>query len=454
LDVSRKNWQLRLGYQGRRDWGLGAGDAQALDPVGRFADDRINADLTYHNPKLTKNWDVTAQLSYLDTGLRPTSHNTVYPPGVSLGEGIYPRGVILDIDLFERHSRLDFSGFYSGFKNHIIRTGLGYYYGDLHKTTYTTNIGTNPKTGSSIPADSNLVDVSDTSYVIVPENARQNWYLFLQNTWSFTPKWELTTGIRYDHYSDFGSTANPRLALVWETNSKLTTKFLYGQAFRAPAFGELYLINNPVALGNPNLKAETIRTGELAIDYYPTDKLHFVLNLFNFKISDKILYLPDPSADTATAQNASTQTGRGLEAEIQWRLTKNFNIISNYSFQKAKDDNSEHDIGNAPHHQAYLRAKWLFSPNWYLTTQANWVAERERVLGDHRPNIDNYATTDLVLRYQSPKKQWNVGLSVRNLFDTDAREPSLPPDSTDILGIPNDLPLAGRNYFLEFSYHF
>lgn len=58
------------------------------------------------------------------------------------------------------------------------------------------------------------------------------------------------------------------------------------------------------------------------------------------------------------------------------------------------------------------------------------------------------------MRYQPVKSHWEFALAVRNIFDADAREPSLAPDSNGIIGIPNDLPLPGRNYFAELRYHF
>ena len=69
-------------------------------------------------------------------------------------------------------------------------------------------------------------------------------------------RWELTAGLRYDDYNDFGDTWNPRLALVWAARHDLTAKVLYGQAFRAPSFTEFRLQNNPVALGNDELDPE------------------------------------------------------------------------------------------------------------------------------------------------------------------------------------------------------
>ncbi len=86
LDIARGDWRLRAGLQRRWDVGTGAGVADALDPNGRFASNRWNADLTYHNPAfVTKNWDVTAQLSYLDTSQKVTRAAKLFPPGADFG---------------------------------------------------------------------------------------------------------------------------------------------------------------------------------------------------------------------------------------------------------------------------------------------------------------------------------------------------------------------------------
>jgi len=64
-----------------------------------------------------------------------------------------------------------------------------------------------------------------------------------------------------------------------------------------------------------------------------------------------------------------------------------------------------------------------------------------------RPPVAVYSTVDLTLRYHHDKRPWEVGLSIRNLFDAEAREP------TDAV-ILYDLPLAGRNFWLELGYQF
>jgi len=452
FDMSKDLWRLRLGYQGWKNLGMGAGSNQALDPNGRFNYARISADLTYHNPDFSKNWDVTAQLSHLNTNWETTDNLWLYPPG-AFG-GAYPDGLIGNPSLLEDISRFNISGFYSGFNKHTLRLGMGLYYGDLHDVQWVANRGINPATGQPLPPGSPPVDFSGTAYTFIKEGVRKNWHLFLQDIWAITEDWELTTGLRYDHYSDFGSTLNPRIALVWQTNAELTTKLLYGRAFRAPSFLEQYGINNSVALGNPDLEPETIETWELAFVHQADDKKRFSFNLFYYKWQDAIRFVPDPLTNTSTAQNIGSQTGYGFEIEAKLALGKNVSLLSNYAFQRSKDENANHDAGNAPHHQIYFRTDWQFLPFWNLNTQVNWVAERQRVSGDSRPNIDNYTTVDLNLRRRNFNKHWDFSIGVRNLFDEDAREPSLGPDTNGIIAIPNDLPLAGRNYFMELQYQF
>jgi iron complex outermembrane receptor protein len=44
---------------------------------------------------------------------------------------------------------------------------------------------------------------------------------------------------RYDHYSDFGSTTNPKIGIDWEPLGGLTVRGTYGRSFRAPGLRDL-----------------------------------------------------------------------------------------------------------------------------------------------------------------------------------------------------------------------
>jgi len=443
IDTSWENWRLRLGYQGRHDVETGAGVAQALDPAGRNKSDRYNADISYHF-STSHNWDTTATVSYFDTSA--LSDLTLYPPGAFAGT--FPNGVIGNPDVYERHGRLDLSTFYTGWLRHRARFGVGINNSDLYKVKESKNYTILP--GGIFPFPlGGIVDVSNSAAFITPHD-RSDRYLFTQDEWSFANDWALTAGIRYDTYSDFGKTLNPRAALVWQTAYNLTSKFLYGRASRAPSFAELYNINNPVSLGNPSLKPEKIDTFEVAFDYQPSDKIRTGLNVFRHRMSDIIRFLADPASAPATiitAQNAGNQKGYGLEWEISWSLSDALKLNANYAFQRSEDQRTNTDPGNAPHHEIYGRLDWQFAQNWSFNPQITWVGERQRAYGDTRPPLKDYTLLDIVLRRIKIKDHFECAAYMKNVLDADAREPSLSPGL-----IPNDLPLAGRNFYVELRY--
>lgn len=454
LDVSKGDWRFRGGLQHRSNIGTGAGVAQALDPHGRFASDRWNADITYHNPEFSENWDITAQLSYFNTSETVQKNVYLYPPGATFGKppspaNYFPDGVIGNPEVFERHARANISAFYSGLEDHMVRVGMGLNYSSIYDIKETKNYSINPYTLLPTPLGS-LTNVTNTSDIFLQPGNRKDYFVFLQDEWKFAKDWELTAGLRYDYYSDFGGTVNPRLALVWETRYDLTTKLLYGRAFRAPSWAEAHNINNPVALGNPNLDPETINTIELAFDYRPDDKLRLGLNLFNYWWADIIRFVPDTGSTTITAHNTGEQTGYGLELEADWKIAPTFRLTGNYSYQHSTDEATHRDSGYAPRDKVYLRGDWEFLPDWHVTPQLDWIIDRQRVAGDPRSAVSDYLWADLTLRRKHLLDHWEVAFSVRNLFNTDAREPS--PAGTP--GIPNDLPLPGRYYYGEIRFSF
>jgi iron complex outermembrane receptor protein len=445
LDILRDNWLFSVNYHAVRDQGNALGYSRALDLFGSNTTDLFNANLTYHNPALTEYWDVTAQLSYQRTSW--DLFQFVYPPGAF--RGAFPDGMISNPVTSEQHSRFDLSGFYSRFNNHLIRTGSGYVYDDMYKTQHRANYipgveGPMLATGVGEP----MLDRSDTPLVFLPETARQSWYLFLQDTWTLTPQWEITAGIRYDEYSDFGSTTNPRAAIVWQPCSNLTTKLLYGQAFMAPTFRQLFVQNNALNKGNPELDPEKIETWELALDYRATETWHLSFNLFRYDIEDKIIAAFDPKDSNTRFQNVAAWESEGVEFETRWKMSPRSSLLFNYAYQDTLDAQTNESVNTAPRHQAYLRTDWLLFPNWFLDTQINWAGDWGRPSDDPRDPVDDYTTVNLTLRYKDIHKgSWNFAIGVRNLFDEDVRQPGP-------LNVPNDYPLAGRSFFGEVRYQF
>jgi len=442
LDLARDKWRLRAGYQQRDNGGTGAGIASALDPRGSNFGERISTDLTWQDPSFGRDLDVTVQASYLH--ITEKSDLTLYPPGTNFGTGAFADGMIGNPYKWEHHLRFNLSAFYTGLQSHKLRFGAGYQEDDLYRTQESKNYTLAAVPGGFVPVPLGSVqDVTDSTPFLRP-HSRTVSHAYVQDEWAFARDWYLTAGVRHDQYSDFGGTTNPRVALVWETAYNLTSKLLYGRAFRPPSFSELYNINNPVALGNPNLKPETNESVELAFAWQPASTVQANLNLFRYRMKDILRFVQDPASGITTAQNAGRQNGQGLEVELVWEASRSLRLSGNYAQQRSIDEATNQDAGNAPRHHVYARADWRFIPGWTLNSQVNHVADRRREPLDTRPAIADYHTVDLTLRKQKWKKDWDFAFTVRNLFNADAREPSPAPGL-----IPNDLPLAPREWRFE-----
>jgi len=445
VDVSADNWQLRAGFQDRGNVGTGPGIAQALDPEGRYSSQRFNTDYSYRWQEVVDGLDVEARISYFNITQKPENNIVLYPPGAF--SGTFPDGFIGSPGYKENQVRFDLSSIYSDLDDHRVLTGVGAFWADLYEVTESKNF--NP----DFSPKGSVEDVSDdSSQVWMPEEARTNYYAFVQDEWQFAQNWQLVSGIRYDHYSDFGSTINPRAALIWATTDTITTKLLYGRAFRAPSLNELYAANNPIAGGNTDLDAETIDTFEIALSHQVTSQLLYGINVFYYEIDDLITAEPLSGPISTEYRNTGKRKGHGAEFETTYQALDDLKIIANYAYQYATDDKTNEVVGEAPNHQVYGRAEWRAFSGWYLNTQINWVGEQKRVAADTREPVSDYTTVDLTLRTDGLWLGLDMSLSVRNVFDDDVWDPS--PYADPVPLVPGDFPMVGRNVVGEIQYRF
>lgn len=450
-DLKLGDFRLRGSWMRATDTGTGQGINDALDPDGRFIHQRGSADLTWSDPAWRPDWGLEAQLSYLFGSFENPLGIHLFPEG-AFDDGSdpepFPDGVTAAPLLFEDNVRASFSALYSGMEQHKLRFGTGYFQGDIYRTNDTTNyqvLGPTPT-----PRPGGAADIGDTPEVFQPEGERSSWYAFVQDEWALAEDWELTSGVRYDHYDDFGKTFNPRVALVWSTTEQLTSKLLYGEAFRAPAFFELYASSNPVALGNPDIRPEKLRSVELAFNWQPDRQWMFDTNFYYLQIRDYIDFVADSLGGTFTAGNVGRIDGYGMEAEVHYQPGSRWQWLANYSHQNTEDQDTGQSLGIAPRDQAYLRAVWMPLPAWQLTPQITWVGKRERQADDPRSDLDGYTSVDLALRWRAIASM-DVALIGRNLGNADIREPSRGPGPGDG-GLPrilDDLPQQGRSLVAE-----
>lgn len=447
LNVAYGNWRLRSGYRNNVG-GLGPDIADSLGRGVDYPASRHTADLSYQKDGWAPNWDVAAALEYVQIKQKSATPDPwLFPPG-GLG-GLFPNGAIGNPTYDELNTAATVNALYTGFERHRLRVGAGARVEDMYQVGERKNftITVVPGKGAVVGALPEVVEAANNPALVYLLPAKRTLrYAFAQDEWALSNDVTLTAGVRHDHYSDFGGTTNPRLALVWDARYNLVIKALHGRAFRAPSFVEEYPGVNPTSIGNPNLKPEKIATNELVFDWEPTDKLKTTLTLFHYRERDIITFVPnaDPSSGS-TAQNTGDQVGRGGELELRWDASRQLRLSGNYSLQRSTDQASGKDAGLAPHRHLFARADWRLANAWQLGGTLNHVAGRRRQPDDPRPNnIADYTTVDLTLRREKLFGQWELRGTIRNLFNRDAREPSLSPGN-----IPFDFPLAGRAAYIE-----
>ncbi|MET0061135.1 MAG: TonB-dependent receptor [Candidatus Thiodiazotropha endolucinida] len=438
LSVAKDDWQLRVDYMKHSDLKVGLTGAGVLDPLTTAEDSRFNLDLLYNDPDFSNDWGIDAELRYQDLDYTSGDGFQERPPGAFNGD--YPQGVINQMQSAERRLSFEASGLFTGVDKHALRLGLGYTWQDLYLVKQLLNMGIGPD-GNPLPPGSPLVDVSNTPYAFAPEKTRSIRYLFLQDVWSFSDNWQLTAGVRYDDYSDFGDTLNPRLALVWQVSDRFTTKLLYGRAFRPPSFQELFA-ETSFSRPNPDLDPERSETVELILSYIPSNDLNIAINLYNLQQSDFIRAITSPGESDRRFQNTGNHTIQGIELEAKWQAAKTLRLSANYTIRNP--DNNQFRAIDEPKQDAYARVDWNFSPDWNLNMQTNWIGERERRSNDLRSSLDDYTLTDTTLRYTG-LNAWEFAFSIRNLFDEDAREYTAP-------SVTDDLILPERSLYAEIKY--
>jgi len=130
----------------------------------------------------------------------------------------------------------------------------------------------------------------------------------------------LTVGARYDRYTDFGGSLNPRAAVVWTTPFRSDLKLAYGRAFRAPTMYE-------VGLSAPGLKPETVDTIEAIYMQQILDVAQATVDVFYQRLDNVIDYTSNMSLGNIAGRHAT----KGLELELRTRDVYGARLLGSYT---------------------------------------------------------------------------------------------------------------------------
>lgn len=269
----------------------------------------------------------------------------------------------------------------------------------------------------NIRQDQQNFDESPFSSKLSDRRDSRIWALYLQDEYTIFNNLILNAGVRYDHYSTFGSTVNPRLALIYTPLAGTVFKFLYGSAFRAPNVFELYYnLPSQNVKGNPNLGPEKIRTYELVYEQYIGNHLRGTIEGFHNYIDNLIVQVTDPADGFAVFRNLSRAQADGVETELEAKFDNGLTGRASYTFQDAWDSDTGQTLVNSPRHLAKLNLTIpLLHEKVFLGIEEQFTDRRKTlVAGDF---AKSYFVTNLTLFSRNLLENLELSASLYNLFD-------------------------------------
>jgi iron complex outermembrane receptor protein len=163
--------------------------------------------------------------------------------------------------------------------------------------------------------------------------SRDSWAAYVEFSIPVLPSLEFSLAARYDKYSDFGDTTNPKLAVRYSPIESLAFRASWGTGFRAPSLAQIglgpsqdsqFFIDtygcaagvtgacdpldyNFVYTGNRDLKAEKSESLNIGVAWKPITDVELTLDYWDIKQKHKIDKAPfGPIYQAECATQAST----------------------------------------------------------------------------------------------------------------------------------------------------
>jgi outer membrane receptor for ferrienterochelin and colicins len=285
----------------------------------------------------------------------------------------------------------------------------------------------------------------DPYYLYLKDRRRsENWASYIQDEFKISPGLILNAGIRYDHYTTFGGTTNPRLALIYNPSGRTTLKLLYGRAFRAPNDYELYYQSPPSQKSNPGLRPETIRTFEAVAEQYLGSHMRATAAGFYYKIKDLITQTINPSDASIVYQNVAEIEAKGFEFELEGKWESGLEGRISYTFQDSRNLTSGSSLANSPRHLAKASVVVpLVGERVFAGIEEQFTSGRKTLSGNDAPG---FFISNLTLFGRNVLRGLEISGSIYNLFNRHYADPGAEEHWEDI--IPQD----GRTFRVKLTY--
>lgn len=271
------------------------------------------------------------------------------------------------------------------------------------------------------------------------------WGAYFQGDYALTPRLILNAGLRYDYYSTFGGTANPRAAIIYNPFGKTNLKLIYGRAFRPPQDFELYYYSE-TEKGNPGLKPETIQTYEVALEQQFSDVLSGLCSLYYYRIDNLISQTVVPHETVTTFENAKPIEAKGIELALNGNWPNGWKGRLSYTFQETYVQENGAELSNSPRHMIKLNLTApIIKDKIFAGLEERYASSRKTLAGSATEAV---WITNLTLFAPRIWKNLDFSASVYNLFDYAYGDPA----SEDFR--QDQIPQDGRSFRIKLTYKF
>ena len=224
--------------------------------------------------------------------------------------------------------------------------------------------------------------------------------IYLNDMYSVTSDFDISAGLRYDYYSDFGDSYSPNLGLVYRATEKTRLKALYSHAFRAPSWVEL--------TSNPNLEAEKSDSIEAGVIYKQNQYNTLRVNFYASQIKDMIT-----KVGTYVQDSKNEFYGSELEYIYSPNNQTEINLITSYI--QAKDENGD-DLTGIANILASTSLTYKLDSGFTFGSLFKYVSSSKRETADPRDDISQSFIFDQTISYNY--KDITASLIIKDLFDS------------------------------------
>ena len=185
--------------------------------------------------------------------------------------------------------------------------------------------------------------------------------VFAQDEWTVRDGVFVTVGGRHDEFESFGGETTGRASVAWQVvPDRLKLRASFGTGFRAPSFLELYGRSPGGAFGyagNPDLKPERARGGDVGFDWQAWDDRAVVSVSYFQNDYDNLIngFVPVTGrAEPYSSENIGKARTQGAELGVKVRLVEGTLFAASYTYLDARDLTAEARLLRRPRHAASI----------------------------------------------------------------------------------------------------